>query len=81
MLTGILSILTAIAAGGSISWLAVLAHLQVCQAALAGAAQEAPHARPERHVHQRMDGVINWVHNERDGCTNIQCHQCTDSYH
>lgn len=68
--------LTAIAGRGSISWLAVLAHLQVCQAALAGAAEEAPHAWPECQVHQRMDGVVNGVHNKRDGCTQNQCRWC-----
>ena len=62
--------LAAIAGWGRPSGFAVLAHLQICQAALARAAHKASHAWAKRQIHERVDGVVDGMYNERDGCNN-----------
>ena len=62
--------LAAIAGWGRPSSFAVLAHLQICQAALARAAHKASHAWAKRQIHERVDGIVDGMYNERDGCNN-----------
>ena len=46
----------------------LIAHLQVCQAALARAAYILAHGWPQSQIRDRMNGIVNGVDDERDGC-------------
>ena len=57
--------------GGTASSAARLAgdaHLEVGEGALAGAADVLAHGGAHRRVQERMDGVVDGVHDEGDGC-------------
>ena len=48
--------------------LLAVAHLQLCQGPLAGPADVLAHGGPQRGVHDGVNGIVDRMHDEGDGC-------------